>query len=119
MGQTQSVFASFAFGDIAEVAGEGREAILRDASDRKFDRDFSPVAAECIHLNSSAQYSRVAGSQVASEPCTVFLAERRRNDDISKRPAQNITPAVTECVFRCGVKFGDATFMVNRHYAIN
>src|SRR5271167_2087551 len=41
MSQTQSVFASFAFSDIAKVAGEGREAILRDARDCQLDGDFS------------------------------------------------------------------------------
>ena len=118
MSHTESVFASFALGDIANVASEGRRAVLRDARDCKLDRDFSSIGTECSHFKPPAQYSRLAGSQVAGKPRTVFLAERRWDDDISKTLAQHVLPTVTERLFRCGVEFRNATFMVNRHDAI-
>ena len=118
MSRTQGVFASFALGDIAKVAGEGRGAVLRDARDRKFDRDFSPIGAERSHLKSPAQYFRVAGGQVAGEPVTVFLPERRRDDDIGKMPAQHIAPSMAEGLFRRRVELRNAPFVVNGYDAI-
>jgi hypothetical protein len=108
----------FAFGDVAQVTRKGRRPVHRDACNREFDGEFAPVGPYCSHLDVLSEESRLTCGQETGKTPPVLLPERLWNDDVGHLPAHDLIPTVAEGALRGRIELSDATFVINRHNAV-
>jgi hypothetical protein len=91
------------FGDIADVAGEGRVLGRPGPGHRDLGREHAPVGSHRRQLEPLIQDAPLPGGQVAGEAEPVRLAQRRRHDHVRQLAAGHLDGPVAEDLLERGV----------------
>ena len=114
----QGFLGSFALRDVANETCKDRLPFDQDTCDGQFHRKFRGVGAQGGQFNPRAQKTAFARGEVMSDALAILFTQRGRNDQISHLPAQHVSAAVTERVFRRAVPLKNPPFVVNRNDGI-
>src|SRR5208282_1748970 len=115
---SEFLLRAFAFRNVAQIAGEARRPFQRNACDCELDGEFASVSTYCRHLDAFPQHSRLARGQVAGKALPMLLPERRWNDNVRQMLSQDFVPTVAEGVLGRRIELSDATFVIDRHNAV-
>jgi hypothetical protein len=114
----QSFLGALALGDVAQVSGEKRRALRRNAGHRQLDRKFAAVRAHRGHFGALAEHLTLAALQVACQALSVLRTQPRRDDELGELLPQRLGASVAESALGRRVELHDPSLVVDADDAV-